>query len=269
MRNTNWLANVFSWIHLVVEQADKPISLLVQVFLPFIAPLLPALITAKSLRIFMGLTDAETWIAVISFEFIGFLGMIAVVGALMRLINGDKKERLLRFNFLFYLIAYLIYLTTLITSNAILEFKNGASWERIIVILCLTVGLSVSAGILNASRLYQRDEKDDNYILRQERRQDRLKGKALKAGINVFASEVQLAQSGVQDTQLSRRDAQQVDRFRNVLGINGNWRTDQRKLTQDDLRWLKTADVLVIMQATGAAKRTAQKWKQSARERLG
>ena len=62
MKGTNWLANIFSWIHLVVEEADKPISLLVQVFLPFVAPLLPALITANSLGVFMNLIKRDVTI---------------------------------------------------------------------------------------------------------------------------------------------------------------------------------------------------------------
>jgi len=88
--NKNWLANVFSYIHEVVEKADRPISLLVMVLLPFIAPLLPALITADSLRTYMEFpSETWYWIAVIAFEMIGYLGMISLVGAIMRLVKNS------------------------------------------------------------------------------------------------------------------------------------------------------------------------------------
>ena len=262
MKGTNWLANIFSWIHLVVEEADKPISLLVQVFLPFIAPLLPALITANSLGVFMQLTETQIWIAVISFEFIGYLGMIAVVGALMRLINSDKKERLLRLNFSFYLFAYFIYLFTLIVSNAILEYKNGASWERIAVILCLTVGLSVSAGILNASRLYTRDEQEDNFVIRQEKRVDGLKRLALRKGFNVFAQDAEVA-------QLAQKDAQVAQAPKRNFVSSGNWRVDEGKFSKKDLEWLQDAPKDAICKEYNLKPRTAYNWKKSATKKLG
>ena len=256
MKNTNWLANIFVWLHSVIEEADKPISLVVMVILPFIAPLLPAIITAQSLSKFMEFEIAETWIAVISFELIGYLGMIAVVGALMRLVNNkdDKKIPVLKMNFNFYLFAYVIYLLTLLISNAIFEFVNGASLTRVAVILCLTVGLSVSAGILNASRIYDRDESDDDFVIRQEKREDRMKRLALKQGINVFANDsasyIHNAQTDVQDTQVAVK--------------NKDWRVVAGKLSKRDIKWLQDAHINEICKKYNLTRRTAYLWKERA-----
>lgn len=189
---TNWLANIFIWIHEVISEADKPISLVVMVVLPFISPLLPALITADSLQKFMEFNPSWTWIAVLSFEMIGYLGMIFLVGAMMRLAKNtdDKKVQALTWNRNFYIGAYAIYLATLLTSNVILEIVNGVSLAHVAVIFFLTIGLSVSAGILNGSRIQDRNERDDTYVVRQEQREDRMKTRALKAGINIYQQTV-------------------------------------------------------------------------------
>lgn len=257
---TNWLAGFFYWWYQVIEEADKPISLVVMVILPFIAPLLPAIITAHSLTVFMGLETWETWIAVVSFELIGYLGMIAVVGALMRIVkNTDaKKTRGLKLNFNFYLFAYIVYLTTLVVSNAVLEYVNGADITRVIVILCLTVGLSVSAGILNASRIYTRDEKSEEYVIRQERREDNLKRTAIKHGINVFALTQDIVQDVVQD---------KVPEMQNGA-IVGDWRADEGKLSKKDLHWILNAPVKDVMKRYKLKRRTAFNWKQRAEEKL-
>lgn len=185
---TNWLANIFTWIHEVISEADKPISLVVMVLLPFISPLLPALITADSLQKFMQFDSSWSWIAVLSFEMIGYLGMIFLVGAMMRVAQNTDPKRVqaLTWNRNFYIGAYATYLATLLTSNVILEIVNGVSLSHVAVIFCLTIGLSISAGILNGSRIQDRNERDDSYIVRQEQREDRMKARALKAGINIY-----------------------------------------------------------------------------------
>lgn len=190
MKNTNWLADIFAWIHEVISEADKPISLVVMVVLPFIAPLLPAIITAASLQKYMEFDPSWSWLSVLSFEMIGYLGMIFLVSAMMALAKNtdDKKIEALTWNRNFYIIAYGIYLFTLLTANVILEIVNKVPLSHVAVILCLTIGLSLSAGILNASRIQDRNQKDESYVLRQERREDRLKHKALDKGINIFQS---------------------------------------------------------------------------------
>ena len=259
MRNTNWLANLFTWIYQVVSEADKPISLVAAVVLPFIAPLLPALITAGSLQEFMGFDPSWTWIAVVSFELIGFLGMIAVVGAGMRLANNTdpNKNDALVCNRNFYLVAYVIYLLTLITSNVILEIVNGVSLAHVVVIFCLTVGLSVAAGILNASRIYDRNEKDDQYVLRQERREERLERLRIKRGKLLESSEKVSKGSG---------------NFQESSGKSSDWRKVRPQLSRDDLERLAKLSPDAMRQyasQTGFTYKTISNWRTNARNELG
>lgn len=184
MKNTNWLADIFTYIHEVITEADRPISLVAMVLLPFIAPLLPAMITASSLQKYMEFDSSWAWISVISFELLGYLGMVSVVGAMMRFVKNtdESKVEALRWNRDFYVIAYMIYIATLITSNIILEIQNGVPMSHVAVIFCLTVGLSIGAGILNASRIYDRNENDENNKLRQEEREFKLEKFRIKHG---------------------------------------------------------------------------------------
>ncbi len=190
--------------------------------------------------------------------------MIATVGALMKMTDykGDDKEarKQLRFNFYFYITAYAVYLLTLLVSNGVLEYKNGSSWERVVVILCLTVGLSISAGILNASRLYDRDLKDDAEKSAQRQQDYRLKRLAIREGqaATVFNSSVQSVANGATDATNVVRDTR----------FSGDWRTDEGLLTKKDLMWLKGARTIDIRTKYGISARTAQRWRDKAKERL-
>lgn len=221
MKNTNWLANIFTWVHEVVAEADKPISLVVMVLLPFISPLLPALITADSLQKFMKFDPSWSWIAVIAFEMTGYLGMISFVGAMMKLTKNVDQNQIqpLTWNRNFQMGAYATYLITLLTSNVILEIVNGVPLANVAVIFCLTIGLSVSAGILNASRIYDRNEKEDSFVIRQEKRQDKMKALALKAGINVFQQNVPLV---LEDQQRQRKEKHASDYEDKIISMLEN-----------------------------------------------
>ena len=157
--SSNWLSAGFEYIHDVIDSADRPISKLVMVLLPFVAPLLPALITARSLRDYMDVPNEWSWIAVVAFEGIGYLGMITLVGAIMRHIDDDKNERSWTAIYTSGT-AYFIYLLSLIVTNLVLEAKNNVPVENIVVVACLTVGLSISASLLNAQRIYVRSQED-------------------------------------------------------------------------------------------------------------
>jgi hypothetical protein len=259
---TNWLANFFTWVYEVVSEADKPISLVAAVILPFIAPLLPALITAGSLQRFMQFDESWTWIAVVSFELIGFLGMIAVVGAGMRLANNTdpNKTDALKWNRNFYLIAYVIYLATLISSNIILEIVNGVSTAHVIVIFCLTVGLSIAAGILNASRIYDRNEKEDQYNLRREKREERLERFRIKTEV-----------SG-KNLESFKKVSSEEESFQEGSRKSPDWRKVRLQLSKEDLEKLASLSPEQMRQyatETGFTYKTISNWKNSARNELG
>ena len=121
---TNWLAGIFTWLRIVIEEADRPISLLVTVLLPFIAPLSPALITASNLNKYMNLGDYQSAIIAVTFEAIGYVAMIATVGAIMQWVDDERNQR----SWLPVVVAgssYACYIIALILINLILEIENG------------------------------------------------------------------------------------------------------------------------------------------------
>ena len=180
---TNWLANIFLWFNDVVQAADRPISQVVMVLLPFIAPILPALITARSLQIYMNLPPEWTWIGVVAFEFIGYLGMISTVGALMTWIKNENNTRNWS-NVVLSGTAYGFYLLALILTNLILELVNGVPGSHVAVTACLTVGLSVAASLLNGQRIFDRsqDEKKEKEL--NEKRNYALERYRIKHGVS-------------------------------------------------------------------------------------
>jgi len=280
--NSDALANFFGWIYKTVEAADEPLYLIVVVFLPLIAPIPPSIIVRNSLISHMSFETYLANITAIALIMLGYSSVIAAVRAYTKA-RKDPKNKVLQEEKRLYMAAWFIYLTALSLVAVILEVQSGASLARVSVLVSLTLGSEISAGILNASRIANRESKDEEKesllatqaredLIRRERAENRLKGKALKHGINVFAQDApqltQVAQTDAQVAHLSERDAQQVKRFSKVLAVSGNWRVDHKRFTKDDLHWLKVADVHVIMRATGIAKRTAQKWKKDARELL-
>ena len=278
--NPELLANFFRWIYRVVEAADKPLYLIVVVFLPLIAPIPPSIIVRDSLILHMGFEPYLANITAVALIMLGYSSVIAAVRSYTKE-RKDPNNKALKEEKRLYMAAWFIYLTALTLVAVILEVQAHATLARVSVLVALTLGSEISAGILNASRIADREIKDEDKerltatqaredIIRRERTEARLKGKAIKHGMNIFAQDArqltQVAQTGAQPVGLSERDAQQIDRFRNVLAISGNWRIDQKKLTKADLQWMKVASVSVIMLATGTARRTAQKWKKDARE---
>lgn len=180
---TNWLAGIFTWLRTVIEEADRPISLLVTVLLPFIAPLVPALITSNNLNKYMGLDDYQSAISAVTFEAIGYVAMIATVGAIMRWVDDEKNQR----SWLPVVVAgssYACYIIALILINLILEIENGIPATNVAVTAFLTVGTTIPASLLNGTRISGRDQNEKENIIRQERRQDGMARYKIKHGIN-------------------------------------------------------------------------------------
>jgi len=180
---TNWLAGIFTWLRTVIEEADKPISLLVTVVLPFIAPLVPALITSNNLNRYMGLDDYQSAISAVTFEAIGYVAMIATVGAIMRWVDDERNQR----SWLPVVVAgtsYACYIVALILINLILEVENGVPATNVAVTAFLTVGTTIPASLLNGTRISGREKNERDNALRQEKRQDGMARYKIKHGIN-------------------------------------------------------------------------------------
>jgi len=180
---TNWLAGIFTWLRIVIEEADRPISLLVTVLLPFIAPLSPALITASNLNKYMNLGDYQSAIIAVTFEAIGYVAMIATVGAIMRWVDDERNQR----SWLPVVVAgssYACYIIALILINLILEIENGIPATNVAVTAFLTVGTTIPASLLNGTRISGREKNERDNALRQEKRQDGMARYKIRHGIN-------------------------------------------------------------------------------------
>jgi hypothetical protein len=265
--NTNWLAKFFQYIYDVVVSADRPITMASMVILPFIAPLLPALITSSNLQMYLFPDHPSwVWIGVVAFELVAMLSQVAVVSANMRLVDEPNNKALIseskRATW-----SYVIYILTLIASNVVLELANNVNPVNVVVVACLTVGLSFSASLVNATRIHKRDkdikEQEDKKAMqdredllrkeqiehedkvRQETNEFKIKSKLVKAGMNPL-QHVQQFQSTT--TEIS------------PVVPKGDWRL----LSESQRNQCRhTLSIQQIMNTHNVSKSTAYEWKKS------
>jgi len=175
--NTLWLAKMFQYVYEVVLAADRPIFMAAMVALPFIAPLLPAMITGTNLQKYLFPDHPNwVWIGIMAFELVAMLAQVASVSAHMNL-KDDPTNIVLVAECRRADWSYAIYIMTLIASNVFLELANGEKGVNVFVVACLTVGLSFSSSLVNAGRIHKRDEEDKKLedIRRTQEREDLLR----------------------------------------------------------------------------------------------
>jgi hypothetical protein len=270
------IANFFMMVYKIVQAADYPIYLIVVVFLPFIVPIPPAVIIRDSLVSHMSFDASLANVTAVSLVMLGYASVIAAVGAYAKARKDPGNEALKKEQSL-KLFSWGVYLAALTLVAIALEITAGASFVRVAVLAVLTLGTEISAGVLNASRIQERDEKDETERLRKEevRQQDKirrekaetsLKRTALKHNINVFAQDA--PQVAAQDAQTSVRSEGMIAHFQNDLRILGDWRVDESKLGKKELEWLQDAPTSEIMRACGVKSRSAQLWRERAKKKL-
>ena len=257
---TNWLANIFVYIREVVEEADRPLSFVIIALLPLLAPAVPAFVTANSLQLYMDFDPFWGVFTGIVFEGAGYVGMISLVGAIMRYVKEENNKRIsLPVKVAGW--AYGLYLFALISVNIILEVANGVPLTRVLVVACLTVGLSVSASLLNGQRIYERDNKDIEEKRYQDQRADKMEKYRIKHG----AKNVQNVQgSGPQLTSARQFNAEVLHNADNA----GDWRKARKKMQLDTVRMIANADIDWIMQKYNLRERAAYNWKNRAKREI-
>lgn len=197
---SNFLANIFKWSSEVVESAESPFARLAAFLLPILAPITPAFLTSLRLYgLFLDLTN-ETGLpsqvalvgAVITalvLEILGYVGTIAMVRFIYKWIKTKEDEYLIPT--VMTGIAYVFYLGIMYLVNVQLTSPT----PNTTAIFGLLGFLTIPAGLIFATNLVTSEEDKNDYILRQEKREDRLKSKALKSGINVFSKDVSFIDS--------------------------------------------------------------------------
>lgn len=210
--NTNWLARIFQYIYDVIVAADRPIFMAAMVVLPFIAPLLPAMITGTNLQQYLFPEHPNwVWIGITAFELVAMLAQVASVSARMNLKEDPKNPVLVaeasRADW-----SYAIYIITLIAANVFLELANGVKVVNVFVVACLTVGLSFSSSLINASRIHKRDIEDKKLETenREQARSDQLRKEEIER----------------QDKIRKDREAMKMERWRLKHGYGSTYASD-------------------------------------------
>lgn len=154
------LTDFLTWLRRVIEEADKPLSLLLMVMLPLIAPVIPSIVTSSNLQKYMEYSWEVAITAAVVFALVGYVSMVTAIGSIMRFVENDKNNR----EWLPVVISvgsYFIYVFALVTVNVILEHENGVDGTRITVTALMTLGLEIPSALLNGTRISNRAKKEE------------------------------------------------------------------------------------------------------------
>lgn len=187
------LAKFFDKIREIIEAAETPFAKMAIFLLPILAPIVPA--TFTSLHIYKLLMDVfgdyghsilATLAVIVGMvlEMLGYVGAIEFIHSVFRLVrNKGTVEYWLPAGLTF--LAYVFYLAAMFLINVQLGkyFETAPIINSIVGLLSF---ITVPTGLLAANYLGNKSESEQDYILRQEKREDRLKAKAIKAGMNPF-----------------------------------------------------------------------------------
>lgn len=154
--NSNILASLFKWVRTVIEEADRPLSLLLTILLPFIAPIIPSIITSQNLQKYMGYDPTTALIAAIAFALVGYVSMVTSIGAIMNFVEQEHNNRVW-FPVFISVGSYMVYVLALVLINVILEYTHGVESTKISVTALMTLGLEIPSSLLNGTRLGTRE----------------------------------------------------------------------------------------------------------------
>lgn len=248
--NSDWrviLADKIKGLAELIDALGEPIFSFIAVTVPFVAPFVIAQITATALVAgqILTLTQAN-WLAGV-LEGIGIVGLSGLVLAIEKTIRSKNPK----WDSMIYLLGTIdiLYFLFLVSVNVLLDRANGVNGIHIFIkaLICLvplmTGGIYGYYRIINREKIEKIDAKKTEYEIRQEQREDRLKSKALKAGINIFAP-VALNQ-----------DTPQVK-----LPSKGDWRNLTPEERHEVIHVLTVTD---ITNKYGVSRSTAFAWKKN------
>ena len=197
--STNFLASFFNKVREIVEAAETPFAKLAIFILPIISPLVPATMTGLHIyKLMLAIFDfgeyaeivAVSTSAVVStvLELLGYVGAVLFIQSIYQWIRTLKAQYFLPaiLNGLAY--GFYLYLMWNINYKLGLYFGTPDIMNQIVGWLSF---ITVPTGLLAANHLSQKQITEEDYTLRQERREDALKSKALKNGINIFSQPAQ------------------------------------------------------------------------------
>ena len=197
MKTSNWLAKVFEWNREVIEAAETPFAKLAIFILPILSPIVPAFMTGLHVYKLMHIIfDFGEYTYPVS------LGMAAIVGLVLELIGyvgavsfvRDVYEFVKTHTIEYFIpavlngLAYGFYLVVMYAIN----FQLGKYFDTPDIvnnIVGLLSFITVPTGLLAANHLSKKERDEHSERRYQEGREDKLKAKAIKNGINVFQTQ--------------------------------------------------------------------------------
>lgn len=248
--NNNFLATMFDWLGEVFEKFNPAAFRFLAAFLPYLSPIPVAWITQQSAGAYLHFNNTVGFIFVFTLEGIGLWFTSLLVDSIVDWIKSRNKNAWI-ITFVLSM-AVLAYITILISLNVLLESSTDGYTTTYGIVVGLLCILPLITGIGNgyykfqlksnssitSDHEYQRnlDEK-----IRQEKREDRLNGKLIKAGIN----------------PLFRAPAYQESVEEVALSPKKDWRL----LTHSERIELKNLSAKEIMKKYGIGESTAFSWK--------
>lgn len=187
----NGLAGFFNKLREIIEAAETPFAKLAVFILPILSPLVPASFTG--LHIYKLLLELFTFsnsqfyasflsgIVALVLEMIGYVGAISFVHSVFKWIRSQEDGYILPATL--DGLAYTFYLVAMFLINYQLGkyFQTPTIVNNIVGLLSF---ITVPTSLLAANHLSQKEEKEDEYALRQENRIDRLERYKIKHGAN-------------------------------------------------------------------------------------
>lgn len=252
MKNTQWLADFFSNLGETFEKFNPAAFKFLAAILPYSTPFPVAWLTMRSAEAFLGFDPVVAFIFVFGLEGMGLWFTSLFVDAVIDVIRSRNVKTVLLVLLFGLVVAAYVFL--LVNLNVTLKASTGEpnpSLERVITLLCF---LPLLTGVGNGYYKWKLEMEDKDKKAKefetskeerrhQEKREDRLKGKMIKQGMNPMAPVVQYQSDTVSTIPAQKR---------------GDWRL----LTHEQRRKVKyTMTPPEIMKEFGVSRATAYNWK--------
>lgn len=243
------LVNFFNNLYEIINAAEDPFSKFAIVFLPGIAPAVPATLTGihmyQVLLTILEFQGKETVSMILSvlvgvvLELLGYVGAITLIKSVFELIREGKDGYLIPF--IINLIAYCFYLSLMLLLNVKIGQFFGVP-ALINSIIGLLSFITVPTGLLAANQLALKDQKKEKNEAKASRNEQKLRLKMIESGMNPF-TDVNVNQSTIPQTQQQK---------------TGDWRLLSDKEKYDVIHVLSVQE---IMSKYNIGRSTAYHWK--------
>lgn len=260
-KQIHWLARTFIKQREIIEAAETPFAKLAVFVLPIISPAVPAFMTGLHLyKLFLEMFTFQyanevsivmsSTIALV-LELLGYVGAISFIKSLFLWIKTRKEEYLVPFAL--NGVAYGFYLVAMFLINVQLGKYFGTS-QIINNIVALLSFITVPTSLLAANHLNQVEDSELEERRHQEKREDDLKKRMIKKGINPV--------TGLAYNQDSAIVKQQSSPNQNTP-LSTDWRVMKKILTAEQKRRIAEDSISETARKWQLSARTAENWKKN------